>query len=377
MADVTQTTTPLASITSASRSLQQSVTGRFVAVVLCIGVLWAAASHLTRTAHEQRVARAKAAATRAASAAAGGRRDDAVALLREAVGLEPRQADYRLSLARTLVAVGRPAEAEPYVQEVLRQQPVNGEANLVLARIYDQAGNRDEAERTYYQAIYGRWSAAAQPLRMRARLELVEHYRRLGERNHLRAALLELSTAFPGDHELQLQAGRDLLAEGFVDDAARQLRVVTERFAEARDARVLLARAEFARRNYVDAYAVAARVLADDPRNREVTALHVLTGRILALDPDQPRLSSRERLSRLRVLLTDVRGHLASCDARAEVAGVRPLVEQWITRQSTDAELGRTLLEASARRLPARCLPSPQESAVGRILADLGSETPR
>ena len=263
------------------------------------------------------------------------------------------------------------------MQEVLRQQPVNGEANLVLARIYDHAGDRDEAERTYYQAIYGRWSTAAQPLRMRARLELVEHYRRLGQRSHLRAALLELSSAFPGDRELQLQAGRDLLAEGFIDDAARQLRVVTERFADAGDARVLLARAEFARRNYVGAYAEAGRIRADDPRHLDLAALRALTARILALDPDQPRLSSRERISRLRVLLTDVRGHLLECDGGAETAGLRPLVEQWLARRSTDAELGRTLLEAAARKVPARCLPSPQASAVGRIMADLGSDTPR
>ena len=377
MADVAHSTTPLASIASVSRSLQQSVAWRFATVALFIGILWAAASFLTRKAHEQRVTRAQTAATRAATATADGQRDVAVALFREAVGLEPRQPEYRLSLAKVLVAVGRPAEAEPYVQEVLRQQPVNGEANLVLARIHEQAGNRDEAERTYYQAIYGRWPPGAQPLRMHARLELVDHYRRLGERNHLRAALLELSSAFPGDRELQLQAGRDLLAEGFIDDAARQLKVVTDRFANAGDARVLLARAEFARRNYVDAYAAAGRVMADDPRNAEMAAMRVLTARILALDPDQRRLPARERLSRLRVLLADVRGHLASCDARADVASLRPLIDQWLTRQSTDAELGRTLLEASSRRLPATCLPSPHESAVGRLLADLRSETPR
>jgi predicted Zn-dependent protease len=373
MAEGTHTTTPLTPIANAPRALQPSVAWRFVAVVSCIAMLWTAASVLTRSAHRQRVTRAEA----AAAAAADAQPAEAVALLREAVGLDPGQSDYRLSLAKALVAVGRPAEAESYVQEVLRQQPVNGEANLVLARIYEQAGNRDEAERTYYQAIYGRWSAAAQPLRMRARLELVEHYRRLGDRTHLRAALLELSSAFPGDRELQLQAGRDLLAEGFVDDAVRQLRVVTERFSSAADARALLARAEFMRRNYVDAYAAAGRVLADDPHHRDMAALRALTARILALDPDQRRLSSRERLSRLRVLLGDVRGHLVSCDAGAEVAGLRPLIEQWLTQRSTDAELGRTLLEASARRLPAACLPAPHESAVGRILADLGGEPAR
>src|SRR5436190_23153972 len=113
MAEVTHTTTPRASLAGASRSLRQTVPWRFATVALFIGVLWAAASFLTRTAHDQRVTRAEAAAARGASAAAAGRRDDAVALLREAVGLEPRHPDYRLALAKALVAVGRPAEAEP------------------------------------------------------------------------------------------------------------------------------------------------------------------------------------------------------------------------------------------------------------------------
>lgn len=88
------------------------------------------------------------------------------------------------------------------MNEALRLTPVDGEASLVLAR--------------------------------------------------LRAALLELSSAFPGDRELQLQAGRDLLAAGFPDDAARQLRVIDERFADPGRAPVLLARAEFAGRHSPD-----------------------------------------------------------------------------------------------------------------------------
>jgi tetratricopeptide (TPR) repeat protein len=377
MGEVTHTTTPLASLAGASRALQQTITWRFATIALVIAALWTAASFLTRRAHDQRVTRAEAAVARAAFAATEGRRDDAVALYREAVGLEPHRPGYRLSLAKALVAVGRPAEAEPYVQEVLRQEPVNGEANLVLARIFEQAGSREEAERTYYRAIYGRWPPAAQPLRMRARLELIDHYRRLGERTRLRAALLELSSAFPGDRELQLQAGRDLLAEGFNDDAARQLRVVVERFADAGDALALLARAEFARRNYVAAYEAAGRVLARDRRNEEMTALRSLTARVLALDPDQRRISSRERLARLRVLLREVDTHLAKCESSTDAGRLRPLVEQWLARQNSDAELGRTLLEAASRTLPAVCLPSPEGSAVGRVLADLASESSR
>ena len=143
MAEVTHAATPPTSLASVLQSLRHTVPWRFATVALLIGILWAAASFLTRTAHDQRVTRAKAAATRATAAVSGGQRDDAVALFREAVGLEPRHPDYRLALAKALVAVGRPAEAEPYVQEVLRQQPVNGEANLVLAHAGGVTGPHD------------------------------------------------------------------------------------------------------------------------------------------------------------------------------------------------------------------------------------------
>jgi predicted Zn-dependent protease len=316
---------------------------------------------------------------RAAAATAAGQGDAAVGLLREAVALEPHRPEYRLSLAKALVTVGRPAEAEPYVQEALRQHPVNGEANLVLARIFEQQGNGEEAERSFYRAIYGRWPPSEQTLRMQARLELVNLYRRSGERGRLRAALLELSSAFPGDRELQLQAGRELLGAGFVDDAVRQLGVVVERFADAGGAMTLLAQAEFARGNYVEAYAAAGEAVARDPQDGTAAALRALTARVLALDPDQPRLSVRERATRLRVLLSDVRARLAGCGATSErtVDSLLPLLDQWLARPRADADLGRTLLEGAVRRLPAACLPSPDSNAVERVLADLVTERRR
>jgi len=348
-------------------------------VAASIVLLWIAASLLARTAHHQRMQRATRAATRAEAATAAKRGRDAVAFRREAVVLEPNRPEYRLALAKALVTVGQPAEAEPYVQEALREEPVNGEANLVLARILDQQGNRAEAERAFYRAIYGRWPTSGQSLRTRARLELVDLYRRSGERGRLRAALLELSTAFPGDRALQLQAGRDLLAAGFSDDAARQLRVVVERFADAGDALSLLAKAEFARRNYVDAYSAASRAVARDGHDDEAAALRGLSARVLGLDPDQPRLSSRERLTRLRVLLSHVRTRMGRCDAGKTGDGdsLLPLIDQWLARRSPDADLGRTLLEGAVRRLPPACLPPPETDAIGRVLADLVAERRR
>ncbi len=122
----------------------------------------------------------------------------AVTSLREAVALEPDRPEYRLALAKALVAQGHNREAMPYVNDVLRQEPVHGEANLVLARILRDTGASTEAESAYYRAIFGRWAPAQLASRQQARLELVALYEQAGETARLRAALLELSAAFPG-----------------------------------------------------------------------------------------------------------------------------------------------------------------------------------
>ena len=348
--------------------------GRLVAVAVALVALWVAAAVSSRAAHEQRAHRGERAAAHAADALRGGRAAEAVRALRDAVALEPGRAEYRLELAKALVATGKPAEAEPYVHEALRQQPVDGEANLVLARILRQTGSVEDAERAYYRAIYGRWERDALPQRMAARLELVALYRDAGQRHRLRAALLELSTAFPGDRVLQLQAGRELLANGFAADAAQQLRAVVERFAEPGEALGLLARAEFASGNYIEAYAAAGRALRSDPRDEASARLRSLTARVLTLDPDQPRLSVRERTRRVRVLLTEARDRLRGCagaEGSSSTPSVRPLMTAWLGDRTPDADVGRALLAAVASSLAQRCPPVAEDDALGLVLDGL------
>lgn len=364
----------LAGDAPAPRAAARPFAGRLAAVAIVLVALWVAAAVSSRAAHQQRVRRGERAAAAAADALRAGVPAAAVKALRDAVALEPDRAEYRLALAKALVATGQPTEAEPYVQEALRHQPVDGEANLVLARILRQAGSVDDAERAYYRAIYGRWDRDALPQRMAARLELVSLYREAGQRLRLRAALLELSTAFPGDRALQVQAGRDLLADGFPEDAARQLRTVVERFAEPGEALGLLARAEFASGNYIEAYAAAGRAVRQDPADAASGRLRSLTARVLTLDPDQPRLSDRERTRRVSVLLAEARDRLRACPAvaaRSPAPSTLPLVAAWLDDRRRDADVGRALLAAVATTLAQHCGAVPEDDALGLVLSGL------
>ena len=156
-----------------TRAAGLTSTLRVAVVGLVLLCLWGAASWLARTAHHQRLQRGARAAATGIADLESGRVAQAVASLREAVVLEPDHADYRLALARALVAQDRDREAEPYLLDVLRRDPVRGEANLVLARIRRDAGDETEAQSAYYRAVYGRWSTEQQEPRREARLELI------------------------------------------------------------------------------------------------------------------------------------------------------------------------------------------------------------
>ncbi|MCC6161729.1 MAG: tetratricopeptide repeat protein [Acidobacteria bacterium] len=362
---------------SRGRVAQVVPAARLATVLVLVLLLWVAASVLTRTAHDQRTRRVARAAGAGERALADGHPEAAASALREAVGLEPDRADHRLALARALVAGGHDREALPYVNEVLRQAPVDGEANLVLARILRTTGANTEAESAYYKAIFGRWAPDRFAGRQQARLELVALYEETGDTARLRAALLELSAAFPGDRTLQMHAADRLLAIGSVDEAARVLRSAMERFADPGDAPARLAMAEVRRGNAAAAYDIARRALARDAQDAAARAARDLAASVLSIDPSLPRLSGAERTRRTRRLLAEASNRLESCDAAGTAGGPVTLpvaARRWLGQPRADADAGYALLEALARRLRERC-PAPTDTdAIGLVLGRLIGE---
>lgn len=350
---------------------------RFAIVVLATAALWAVASLLARAAHDQRILRGERAAAAGEAALAAGRVPQAVAALREAVVLEPDRSGYRLALARALVAEGRNREALPYVNEVLRRSPVDGEASLVLARILRSTGAITDAETAYYRAIFGRWAPDQLASRQQARLELVALYEHVGDTARLRATLLELSAAFPGDRGLQFHAARQLLASGFSDEAVRVLRGVVDRFADPGEALTRLAEAELDRGNFAAAYDAALRAVARDGRDRDAHAVRDRAAQVLSLDPSLPRLSAQERSRRTRRLLADARTRLATCEASsgaAADASVAGSVDRWLRQPRGDVDVGYALLAATARLIGERCPAPARDDVTGVVLRALIEE---
>ncbi len=332
---------------------------------------------LAGAAHDQRLQRGERAAAAGEAALAAGRAPQAVAQLREAVALEPDHPGYRLALAKALVAAGRNREALPYVNEVLRQTPVDGEASLVLARILRATGDTTDAEAAYYRAIFGRWAPDQLASRQQARLELVALYEATGATTSLRAALLELSAAFPGDQGLQRHAAQQLRASGFDEDAVRVLHGIIERFADPGDAVTMLAETELRRGNHAAAYEAALDAVARNPRNQAARALRDLAARVLSLDPSLPRLSAAERTRRTRRLLADVRDRLTACDPADDTtpdASIERSIDRWLRQRRGDVDVGYALLEAAARQLRTRCPAPAADDATALVLGSLVRE---
>ncbi|MCC7031201.1 MAG: tetratricopeptide repeat protein [Acidobacteria bacterium] len=354
---------------------------RGVLVAAAMGGLWWGATALAGAYHSQQASRAASAARSGQVLTASGRLEDAAAQFRNAVALQPDRTAYRLALARALISLERFDEAERYLQDVLRADATNGEANLALARV-QQARDRDaEAEASYYRAIYGRWMPEAEATRQRARLDLIELLGRTADRERVRAELTQLASAFPGDRNLQLVAGRRLLDSGFPEEAARVYRGMAERFTDSGAAHAGLAEAALALGDYAGAAQSARRALAADPSDRASAARLALAGAVDGLDPNRPRISARERGARTRRLLDLARARLENCwghrtltpgeDALA--ARLRARRPSPVTPQVLDDEY--ELLESAARAVAAAC-PAPTDEepldVVLRIVAEAG-----
>jgi tetratricopeptide (TPR) repeat protein len=355
---------------------------RVTVVVAVVALLSVSAVLLTRDYHAQQALRASRTLAEGRALLVADRHADAVARFRASVALDPTRIAARLELANALLTLGRPHEARSHLQDVLRDDPVNGPANLSMARVEKTLGRPDEAETSYYRAIYGLWGPADQRTRVEVRLELIALLRQIASPERVRSELTQLANAFPGDLPLQLRVGRNLLELGFADDAAMLYRQVAQRFADPGGAFAGLAEAELARRRYFDAFEAARRAVTLDPSDRVSLERRDLAAAVLALDPNQPRLSVRERTARVRNLLTLARARLVSCrppETTSPPDDLLPVVDRWLGAarrlQIADVDIGMALLSAASQRIVAQCSGVEGPRAVELVLNDLARES--
>ncbi len=168
-------------------------------------------------------------------------RAKALAVLQQALALEPGRQDLRRRVVGQLMALGDYDGARKQLDILLKVSPRQGELLGLLGRCEEAAGDPRGAVRSYERAV------ALDPANVDAALRLADLLRdRLGQTHKADAVLDALVKANPRSAPAYLGRGRYRLAHGPLDGAAHDLARAL-RLAPA-DAGVLAANAELAGR---------------------------------------------------------------------------------------------------------------------------------
>jgi tetratricopeptide (TPR) repeat protein len=237
---------------------------------------------------------------RGQAALAAGQPEAAIQDFRNALYYSHDDPQYRLRLAQALAAANRTPEAQSYLLSLWQDEPSNSTVNLQLARLAAKQGESQAALRYYHGAIYGFWpDGQATERRGETRLELIHYLLTLHDLTQADAELIALTPELPRRAAAHAEVGRLFLQTG---DASRAL----EEFQRAvrldpRDASALwgAGQAAFQLRQYRPAQRYLDRAVRLQPRLPEAQALLATARLILALNPNQRGLSSRQRAQRI------------------------------------------------------------------------------
>ena len=331
------------------RSVPVAATSRLIAAVVSVIIaLFVVTTYYNnafdRVRHERGVAHFQVAKTLSDY----GYFEDAVENYRLALEYARDNFDYRYGLAEALVFAQRETEAELQLVQLRTVDPTHAPVNQRLARIASHDGRLDEAVGFYRTAVYGRWPQNPEANRFRTRLDLVDVLERRGDRRQMLPELLQLLEEAPDDRQLARRVGLIFLEIGASLEAADVLRRLVAEGVNDPDVFAALGRAEFELRNYRQAQQHLAASLRrrDDP---ETATLRDLASDILALDPAARRLTSRQRFTRTREVLTRSVAYVGYCRnplGDALVGPPAPVSEA----VSATLELARTTLEKRTSR---------------------------
>jgi tetratricopeptide (TPR) repeat protein len=248
---------------------------------------------------------------------AAGRSDEAIIAFRRASARNRADREYRVALARALVAARQDAAARRVLVGIREISPEDADVNLQLARLERRQGEAAAAIRYYHNALYGAWRADEESRRGDARVEFVRYLLAQQERSRALSELLILSANVPDQAAAHVDAGRLFLQAG---DSRRALDHFRHALRLDADDGGALAGAGEAAFDLGD-YAAARRYLraADsDPSSQlsgRLIELRQVADLVLERDPLRPRLPLRNRWNRLAPGIARARERLDACAA--------------------------------------------------------------
>jgi len=282
---------------------------------------------------------------RSTALSGGGDRDAVIAALREAVGADRSNAQYRLALAAALADGDRDLEAQQVLLQLRQTEPDDVEVNYRLARVMARRGaDPQEAIRYYNHAIYGLVRIGTDYDRRQIRSELIEF---LLDRGLSQEAIAELEAL---DRELPETADAHVDAARLADRANAPAPMLefarhAARIAPSNPQAALYAGLASAALGDFGASVKElerAERLNVSPSDRLRNTL-ALGRQVLSNDPFAPRLAASERARRVRVGLARVAELARACDPTTPEAEL----DQWLKPGAVRSDLDK-LTEAVA-----------------------------
>lgn len=357
---------------------QQPIEIRDLTVTLAaLAILFAGTTILAHWYQNQRLERAAFSFQRGSELARGGQYERAIEQFRNALAVSRESTDYRLALARSLMALGRDSEAALQLSEVLKADPAEALPNLLLARIAASRGNTEDAYNYYHRAVYGFWPNSPEANRLSARWELIDMLARTKQKTRIVAELLGAADESRDDIGAQKRIARMLLDNEAPTQAAQIAEGVIAREPKDFETRTVLGRAEMELGNYQLARDAFRRALAYNPKYEPARDNMAIVNEVLSLDPTLRGLGAAERYRRSRDLATRslaaleqcLKGRLVPPETADLVDQARRMLAGRPAGRSAAAENNIALAEELWQHRTGLCGPQYADEPLARVLA--------
>ena len=243
----------------------------------------------------------------------------AVTDFQTALSYDPENTPSRFQLAEALIRSSRFAEARAQLLTLWSEEPGNGEVNLELARLAAAGRDVTAAVRYYHAAIDGAWEAGGPAARRKARLELAKLLMSNGQNTQAQAELIATIDDLPADASLITNVG-SLLVDAGADSRARSLfeRALSVDPAYG-DAARRLGTLEYRSGNYRAAARYLREAASKEALGPPEQQMLDVTDKILALDPSERGLTTRQRAGRVLSALEIARLRFERCRSTTTV----------------------------------------------------------
>jgi tetratricopeptide (TPR) repeat protein len=218
-----------------------------------------------------------------------------------------------LKLAEALAAQGQLDEAENYLLNLRNSDPESSPINLELARIAARRKTVDAAVGYYHDAAYGQWPDGSHDNRVAARTELIQFLLQNGRRDQARAEALSLAADNPADPTIGIASAGYLVQTGDPQSAFDEYQRVLRTAPTNAEALVGAGHTALALDDFSNADRYLTRAIGRGAKDPTLAQDRDVAAAAAALDPNDDRITDRERLQRTLDIFNDAEQRARTC----------------------------------------------------------------